>query len=123
MQRLFSMFPRGGPGFALLLLRVSVALTFLVETLTRTDGTWFYMLSAGSALISAFLTIGFLTPFVSIVVCASAAALLMGHSNDILILVSLALNCAALAFLGPGTYSLDSRLFGRRVVVLPPRKR
>ena len=103
-------------------MRVSVAVTFLVETLVRTDGTSVYMLSAASVLIYVSLMIGFLTPFVSIVVCASAAALFIGHSNDILILVSLALNSAALAFLGPGTYSLDSRFFGRRVVVLSSRK-
>jgi len=31
MQRLFSMFPQGAPGFALLLLRISVAMIFLTS--------------------------------------------------------------------------------------------
>ncbi len=29
---------------------------------------------------------------------------------------------AALFFLGPGAYSVDARLFGLRVTVVPPRK-
>jgi uncharacterized membrane protein YphA (DoxX/SURF4 family) len=31
-----------------------------------------------------------------------------------------AIDALALALLGPGAYSLDSRRFGRRLVVLPP---
>ena len=30
---------------------------------------------------------------------------------------------AALALLGPGAYSIDARVFGRRVIVLPPDDR
>jgi hypothetical protein len=32
----------------------------------------------------------------------------------------LSLDALALALLGPGAYSVDSRRFGRRLVVLPP---
>jgi hypothetical protein len=34
--------------------------------------------------------------------------------------IVLSLDALALALLGPGAYSLDSRRFGRRLVVLPP---
>jgi hypothetical protein len=31
------------------------------------------------------------------------------------------LDATAMMFLGPGAYSLDARLFGRKRIVLPPR--
>ena len=115
------MFPQGGPGLALFLLRTSVAATFLIEALRHSGGGPSYVLLAAVLLISASLTIGFLTPLLSFVVCMSAmVALLIGLLADSLALVSLILNSAALALLGPGAYSMDARLFGRRVVVVLP---
>ena len=115
------MFPQGGPGLALFLLRTSVAATFLIEALRHSSGGPSYVLLAAVLLISASLTIGFLTPLLSFVVCMSAmVALLIGLLADSLALVSLILNSAALALLGPGAYSMDARLFGRRVVVVLP---
>jgi len=32
------------------------------------------------------------------------------------------LTSAALVFLGPGAYSVDAKLFGLRVTIVPPRK-
>jgi hypothetical protein len=123
MQRLFSMFPQGGPGLALLLLRVSVATTILMEAPSRSGGSSSYIVLAGILLISISLTIGFLTPLLSFFVCISAAVdLAIGPQRDSLVLILLVLNSAALGLLGPGAYSLDARLFGRRIVVVPPRQ-
>ena len=119
------MFPQGGPGLALLLLRVSVAATVLIEAASRLRVSSSYVLFAGAVLISISLAIGFLTPLLSVVVCISAAAamvLLHGLLPDSIILGLLILIAAALGLLGPGAYSLDARLFGRREMVVPPRK-
>jgi hypothetical protein len=118
------MFPQGGPGLALLLLRISVATTFFVEAPRRFGNSSFYhILFAGILLMSSSLTIGFLTPLLSFAVCISAAgALLIGLPSDSLVLLLLVLDSAALGLLGPGAYSLDARLFGRRVIVVPPRQ-
>jgi len=122
VQRLFSMFPQGGPGFALLLLRISVAAIFLIEGVKR-FGFSSDILLGGIFAVSIALAIGFLTPLLSVLVCVSAAAaLLTGFSSDTLVLVSLILTSAALSLLGPGAYSVDARLFGRRVMIVPPRK-
>ena len=122
MQRLFSMFPRGGPGFALLLLRISVAATLLVSQAGRPDPSLFHLLFVGAVFLSIALTIGISTPVVSSIVCVYAIAdLLIGLRFDWLV-VSLFLNSIALALLGPGAYSLDARLFGLKLMVMPPRK-
>jgi uncharacterized membrane protein YphA (DoxX/SURF4 family) len=115
------MFPQGGPGFALLLLRLSVAALLLIEALYRSSSFPSYILVAGVVLISIFLIIGYLTPFISVLACISAVtALLTGFLPDRLALFCLAVNSVALALLGPGAYSLDARLFGRRTLVVPP---
>jgi hypothetical protein len=116
------MFPRGGPGFALLLLRISVAATLLLSLAGRPDLPLFHWLFAGAVLVSIALAIGIFTPVVSSIVCVYAIAdLLIGLRFDWLV-VSLVLNSLALALLGPGAYSLDARLFGLKVVVMSPPK-
>ena len=73
-------------------------------------------------LISLCLLLGFLTSILTIIVCLAAAAnLLAGHSIDVVYFLRI-LTSAALFFLGPGAYSVDARLFGLRVTVVPPRK-
>jgi hypothetical protein len=119
VRRLFSMFPQGLPGLALFLLRISVAANFLMNATNR-SGAYANLFLAGALLIFLPLTIGFLTPILSFLVCASAVAdLLIGAHSSIYTYVFLILDAAALALLGPGAYSVDARLFGRKLIVLP----
>jgi len=122
VQRLFSMFPPGGPGIGLLLLRITVAATFVLIVANQTGFSSIHTLFVGALLMSLCLTIGLLTPYLSFVVCVYALVNLFGSGShlDELLLASLMLNAVALALLGPGAYSVDARLFGRRVVVVPP---
>jgi hypothetical protein len=115
------MFPQGGPGAALLLLRIAVALT-LVATTVHHSGLYSLVFAVG-LLISLSLIVGFLTPLMSVIAGAfSVASGLLVHQVDALIFALAILDAAALALLGPGAYSLDSRLYGRSVTVVPPRK-
>ncbi len=106
------MFPGGAPGGALLVLRGCLACA-LAGVVSPTG--WRHL--AFLALLG-LLCLGLLTP----VVCALAAMSLLielthlrganaSHLGIVLVATS------AYAFLGPGAYSIDARLFGRRVIV------
>ena len=116
------MFPPGLPGLALLLLRLSVAVALLLHDYAYRDAlpVWVHVTAI---LISLVVSVGYLTPM------AAAAALVyhmsvgidLGAGADAVVVTLVpAIDALALALLGPGAYSIDSRRFGRRVVVLPP---
>jgi hypothetical protein len=122
VQRLFATFPEHGPGIALLLLRISVAATVWLVTSAHTMAVARDWILPGLVLVSVFLCIGFLVPIVSVLCCLfELASLLSSGADGRFILVSI-VNAAALALLGPGAYSLDARLFGRRTLVVSARK-
>jgi uncharacterized membrane protein YphA (DoxX/SURF4 family) len=117
------MFPTGPAGAALWILRVSVAAKLFVEGTahwTLVTSFWTFL---GFAAVAMFLCLGLLTPY-----CATATCLIMlgvllmaGGSNQFETFISI-LNSAALALLGPGAYSIDARIFGRRLLTVPPRR-
>jgi uncharacterized membrane protein YphA (DoxX/SURF4 family) len=124
VQRLFSMFPTGFPGIALLLLRLVVTATFLNDGtahLTLVNAPWALVLSAG---IAISLCIGVFTPYSSIfIIIVELWAAYCTSGRDSFHLAVSILNSGILALLGPGAYSIDARVFGRRLIRLPPRKR
>lgn len=130
---MFSTFPDGGPGIGLLLLRASVGglaaiagVVYLSESIERALAVW--ATGVGLIVSGAALLLGFMTPYASLLL---ALCLLTGlfssvptplvnflgprHLTGILVLIS-----AAIALLGPGSYSVDGYLFGRREIVIPP---
>src|SRR5215207_1356826 len=120
------MFPQGGPVIGPLLLRLAAAGMFALNITHRFNFSsnalyWLVVLLIG--LISLGLLLGFLTPFLSILTCLAAVANLFLTGEEISAVYSFRiLTSAALFFLGPGAYSVDARLFGLRVTVVPPRK-
>jgi hypothetical protein len=106
------MFPAGAPGMALLVLRNCIAVA-LAGCAFATG--WQHLVFV--ALLS-MMCIGLLTPAVCGVSALAALAQLVylgiaPNANVILIVLS----TLSLAFLGPGAFSIDGRLFGRRMLV------
>jgi uncharacterized membrane protein YphA (DoxX/SURF4 family) len=77
--------------------------------------------------VGASILVGFLTPAAS--AAATVGYLMMGVSSFLtteannhistLAAFNLAVISAALVLLGPGAFSLDARLFGRREIIIP----
>jgi uncharacterized membrane protein YphA (DoxX/SURF4 family) len=133
LQRLFSTFPGGWPGVALLLLRVTIGVTSAAQGAFYLphDGTWtlgplFACLLLGIS--GACLLIGFLTPYVSGLIgvgsIASATSWFPTPTGSLLdgkvASLEMIVMAVAVALLGPGAFSVDARLFGRREIVIPP---
>jgi hypothetical protein len=112
------MFPPGAPGFALLLLRLSVAVALLLQDYAYRDAlpVWVH----GTAiLLSLGVSVGYFTPLAASAALAYHMLMALELGAPAVALVPV-IDALALALLGPGAYSLDSRRFGRRLVVLPP---
>ena len=121
VQRLFSMFPAGLPGAALFLFRLAVAGIVLVTVLDSEPIDSLDLWKAVSVLVvTVLLWLGALTPMASGISIAieviywPTSSGLRGAEQVFHIVLSL-----ALFFLGPGAYSIDARMFGRRLI-LPP---
>jgi uncharacterized membrane protein YphA (DoxX/SURF4 family) len=117
------MFPAGLPGVALLLVRITVAGLLLVTTLSNeSTGSITVCKAVALGITCTLLCLGALTPLASVLTIVIEATYWSGW--DELKSANLALHmlvALALFILGPGAYSLDSKMFGRRLI-LPASK-
>jgi putative oxidoreductase len=121
LQRLFSTFADGWPGIGLLLLRLLTGLALihfgisgLLEA-TQLTTVVLHVIGAGAGLL---LLVGLWTPvagsLAAIVNVWIAFSRLLSHSGDPWIAIIQAVLGTALAMIGPGAWSIDARLFGRK---------
>ena len=124
MQRLFSMFPNGWPGSALLLLRL-VSGTILIHDglagllqVPQRQGIVCLSLAIGAGML---LLVGFWTPIAGVLVVMVEAWTAFSRADGLRICVVMATVGAALGILGPGVRSLDARLYGRKQIDIRER--
>jgi putative oxidoreductase len=136
LQRLFSSFPDQWAGIGLLLLRMAIGLIAVIQGglyLLNRAGETFEAVAVGVAIAASgiSLLIGFLTPLAGALIAVATMGIALSwlppptpNLFDAPVpLVLVVTVCAAVAFLGPGAFSVDSRLFGRRRIIIPDVRR
>jgi putative oxidoreductase len=118
VRRLFSYFPNGLQGTGLLLLRLTLVGGLFADAATRLHDPDFSLILTAvvEGLTGALLLIGLGTPMVSILVCVLHLGMLPATRGTIELHLQLAAVGLCLALIGPGAWSIDAHLFGRRRV-------
>jgi uncharacterized membrane protein YphA (DoxX/SURF4 family) len=125
LRRLFSTFARGWPGIGLLLLRMVAGIVLIlraVDGMSRPVPIGVTALHAIAISMALLLLIGLWTPVAGILLGLIESCSIFWRLDNPWISILLATMALALALLGPGSWSLDARLYGWKVVNLPPPK-
>jgi hypothetical protein len=114
------MFRSGRTGVALVIIRLCLLGTLLLH-LHRYGPimSWGWTVPA-ILIIAAALAVGGATSLACALSCAAEVGFKLTASgfDSVVLMLSIPVGIA-LAMLGPGAYSLDARIFGRRVIVFP----
>jgi putative oxidoreductase len=124
LQRLFSTFPEGWPGTGLVFLRAVAAILAVqhgIAGLLRAPQPAVVILQLVAAAAAALVLVGFWTPVAGVLMAIAELCLALSHATDPSIHILLGALGAALAMLGPGAWSVDARLFGRKRIQIPQR--
>jgi len=136
VQRLFTTFPSGAPGLGLLVLRLGVALALFDHGAACLSdgvaGTGVWLVGTAVVVTGALLVLGVVTPVSGALAAAAATGLafsLLPYPARSAFAagtpaLGVALEAAALVLIGPGAFSVDAALFGRREITIPrpPRR-
>ena len=122
MQRLFSTFPDRWPGFGLLLLRLGLSshLIFIaISDLSAKSSEPIVLTTCLAAAVGGiFLLAGLWTPIMGALVAGDELLIALSlHSlgqEHMSTHICLAVISTSVAMLGPGAWSIDARLYGRR---------
>ena len=117
------MFPDGWPGAGLLLLRLAAALPLLLGGRSALlgmphDGLYARLIAIG---VGSLLLGGVWTPIAGALQAIIELATVFSSGDAAIVHLLLAALGASLAMLGPGAWSIDARLFGRKRIDIRSR--
>ena len=123
MQRLFSNFANGWPGRGLLFQRALTAAVLTHCAVSRlADAPWSAafpeLITAG---LGIFILMGLWTPVVGTLLGLTKVWILFSRPSGFWIPLIVATLGLTLAMIGPGAWSVDARLFGRKHIEAPGR--
>lgn len=124
MQRLFSTFPEGWPGAGLVFLRAVAAIAPVEHGITgllKAPPSALVITQLVAAGAAAMLLIGFWTPLAGLVMAVAELCLALSCSTDPWMHVLVGSLGVGLAMLGPGAWSVDAWLYGRKRIQIPQR--
>jgi hypothetical protein len=125
MQRLFSGFPDGWPGISTLLLRVCAGPLLVYDGVARLHASPQIgpfvreLLTIGAGVL---LLVGLWTPLSGTLAAILQLWVAFEGADQLRAVLLLAAVGAALAMLGPGAWSVDAHLFGRKRIDIPNRR-
>jgi putative oxidoreductase len=116
LQRLFSTFANSWPGFGLLLQRLVTGIALIHNAIAKleTPARGLMVPEMSSAVLGLFILAGLWTPVVGALVAAVELWIVLAGEGDIWKSLLLAAFGGTLAMIGPGAWSIDARLFGRK---------
>jgi uncharacterized membrane protein YphA (DoxX/SURF4 family) len=124
VQRLFSSFPDGWPGISILFLRFGAGIPLVYDGFRGLFTTPQFvpfmreLLVAGAGML---LLAGLWTPVSGALAAILELWIAFSGADNLRAVLLLAALGAALALLGPGAWSVDARLFGRKRIDIPNR--
>ena len=117
LQRLFSTFAEGWPGFGLLLQRVltsAVLLYFGGTHLLETTGIGPSLPYLVASLAGVLLLFGLWTPLAGSAIAMVEVWIFLARLGNPLVAIMLLSLGATVAMIGPGVWSIDAQLYGRK---------
>lgn len=98
-------------------------MTLIAQTLTFVGSgksnllSW--LVAATVLIIASCLLVGFMTPIASVVSGLATAGLVIFTVNPNQTGLNVIVLTTVIALLGPGAFSIDARMFGRREILIP----
>lgn len=120
VRRLFSPFLHDWPGAGLLLLRLSLACGLILDAASRVRAQAISqtLLVVADGLTATMLVLGFLTPIAGGAVCLLQIGIAMTTEGAFAVSLCRASVGLCVTLVGPGVWSIDARLFGRKRIVI-----
>ena len=119
MQRLFSTFANGWPGLGLLIQRFVLGIALLYHGAVLLRGVPAIDLIVPELIgsfLGLFILAGLWTPAVGALVAVVQVWIAFTGAGDESVAIILAVLGGTLAMIGPGAWSIDARLFGRKYI-------